>query len=76
MVASRKSAGKGKGSKGRAKAQKEVVRHEKVEEVQTLLASAPPPEPVPQATATPSTEPQALPSEVTDPQVSNETKEG
>jgi len=66
MVASKKKkAGKGKGSKSKAKVQKEVVRDEKVEEVQNLVAPPAPSAP----------EPQALPpGEVTDPQVSIETK--
>ena len=64
MVSSKKKAGKGKGSKAKAKAQKEVVRDENVQEVQNLVAPSAPSAP----------EPQALPSEVTDPQVSNETK--
>ena len=66
MVASKKKkAGKGKGSKTKARVQKEVVRDEKAQEAQNLLAPPTPPAP----------EPQALPAtEVTDPQVSNETK--
>jgi hypothetical protein len=58
MVASKKKAGKGKGSRTKKKVQE-------VQEVQNLVAPSAPPAP----------EPQALPSgEVTDPQVSNETK--
>jgi hypothetical protein len=75
MVVSKKKSGKGKGSKAKKKAQE-------VQEVQNLVTQSAPPEPglqasEPQGSESKASEPQAMPAgEVTDPQVSIETKEG